>query len=156
MVLGLGFTTTSGNYWFTIFNDYGANLSLLFIVLAEVITISYIYGIKKFEKDIEDMLGHRPNWYWKIMWVAVSPLLILTLIVLFFVNYIRGGAPTYQAWNKELGKTVMTEYPLFGQLFIWLLLVSSISCIPLTALYVYCKKRRQRSASRGSPERPEG
>ncbi|XP_056290397.1 sodium- and chloride-dependent transporter XTRP3-like isoform X2 [Pseudoliparis swirei] len=36
MVLGLGFTTTSGNYWFTIFNDYGANLSLLFIVLAEV------------------------------------------------------------------------------------------------------------------------
>lgn len=48
MVLGLGFTTTSGNYWFTIFNDYGANLSLLFIVLAEVITISYIYGIKKF------------------------------------------------------------------------------------------------------------
>jgi len=48
------------------------------------------------------MLGHRPNWYWKIMLAGVSPLLIITLIVLFLVNYIRGGTPTYQAWNKEL------------------------------------------------------
>ena len=48
LLLGLGFTTTSGNYWFTMFNDYGANFSLLFIVLIEVITVSYIYGIKRF------------------------------------------------------------------------------------------------------------
>lgn len=48
LLLGLGFTTASGNYWFTIFNDYGATFSLLFIVLIEVITVSYIYGIKRF------------------------------------------------------------------------------------------------------------
>lgn len=48
LLLGLGFTTTSGNYWFTMFNDYGATFSLLFIVLIEVITVSYIYGIKRF------------------------------------------------------------------------------------------------------------
>lgn len=48
LLLGLGFTTTSGNYWFTIFNDYGATFSLLFIVLLEVIAVSYIYGIKRF------------------------------------------------------------------------------------------------------------
>uniref|UniRef100_A0A1A8RZY6 Solute carrier family 6 (Proline IMINO transporter), member 20 n=1 Tax=Nothobranchius rachovii TaxID=451742 RepID=A0A1A8RZY6_9TELE len=52
------------------FNDYGATFSLLFIVLIEVTIISYYYGIKRFEKDIEDMLGHRPNWYWKIMWAG--------------------------------------------------------------------------------------
>uniref|UniRef100_A0AAQ5ZCK0 Transporter n=1 Tax=Amphiprion ocellaris TaxID=80972 RepID=A0AAQ5ZCK0_AMPOC len=101
LLLGLGFTTTSGNYWFTIFNDYGATFSLLFIVLIEVITVSYIYGIKRFEKDIEDMLGHRPNWYWKIMWVAISPLLLIVLFVFYIVNYIMGGTPTYQAWDKE-------------------------------------------------------
>ncbi|XP_074510554.1 sodium- and chloride-dependent transporter XTRP3 [Sebastes fasciatus] len=143
LLLGLGFTTTSGNYWFTMFNDYGANFSLLFIVLIEVITVSYIYGIKRFEKDIEDMIGHRPNWYWKIMWAGVSPLLLITLFVVYIVNYIRGGTPTYQAWNQELGKSVVTEYPVFGQVFIGLLLVSSVSCVPLTALYVFCKKRKQ-------------
>ncbi|XP_057690916.1 sodium- and chloride-dependent transporter XTRP3A-like isoform X2 [Corythoichthys intestinalis] len=61
LLFGLGFTTPSGNYWFTMFNEYGASFSLLFVVLIEIITISYIYGLKRFEKDIEDMIGHRPN-----------------------------------------------------------------------------------------------
>ncbi|GLD70813.1 sodium- and chloride-dependent transporter XTRP3 [Lates japonicus] len=61
------------------------------------------------------------------------------------INYIKGGTPTYQAWNKELGKSVVTEYPVFGQVFIGLLLVSSVSCVPLTALYVYCRKRKRGS-----------
>ncbi|XP_074540018.1 sodium- and chloride-dependent transporter XTRP3 [Halichoeres trimaculatus] len=143
LLVGLGFTTTSGNYWFTMFNDYGATFSLLFIVLIEVITVSYIYGIKRFEKDIEDMLGHRPNWYWKIMWKAVSPLLLIALFIFYIINYIQGGTPTYQAWDKDKGKSVVTEYPVFGQLFIGLLLVSSVSCVPLTALYAYCRKRKQ-------------
>ncbi|KAM4581185.1 sodium- and chloride-dependent transporter XTRP3 [Odontesthes bonariensis] len=142
LLLGLGFTTTSGNYWFVMFNDYGATFSLLFIVLVEVITVSYIYGIKRFEKDIEDMLGHRPNWYWKIMWGGVSPLLLIGLFIFYIVNYIQGGTPTYQAWNRDLGKTEQMEYPIFGQVFIGLLLVSSVSCIPLTALYVFCQKRK--------------
>lgn len=51
-LLGLGFTTTSGNYWFTIFNDYAANFSLLIVVLLEVIIVSYIYGIKRFVRFV--------------------------------------------------------------------------------------------------------
>lgn len=47
LLLGLGFTTSSGNYWFTMFNEYGATFSLLFIVLIEIITVSYIYGLKR-------------------------------------------------------------------------------------------------------------
>ncbi|XP_023274469.1 sodium- and chloride-dependent transporter XTRP3 [Seriola lalandi dorsalis] len=143
LLLGLGFTTPSGNYWFTMFNDYGATFSLLFIVLIEVIAVSYIYGIRRFEKDIEDMLGHRPNWYWKIMWGFTSPILLIGLFIIYIVKYIQGGTPTYQAWNKELGKSVVTEYPVFGQVFIGLLLVSSVSCVPLTALYVFCRKRKR-------------
>lgn len=34
------------------------------------------------------------------------------------------------------------EYPVFGQVFIGLLLVSSVSCIPLAALYAFCRKRK--------------
>uniref|UniRef100_A0A8C7FKC1 Transporter n=1 Tax=Oncorhynchus kisutch TaxID=8019 RepID=A0A8C7FKC1_ONCKI len=139
LLLGLGFTTRSGNYWFTMFNDYGATFSLLFIVLIEVITVCYIYGIKRFEKDVEDMLGHRLNWYWKIMLAGVSPILLIALFIFYIVNYIQGGTPTYQAWNKELGKSVVTEYPPYAQAFIGLLLASSVCCIPLTALYTYLK-----------------
>ncbi|TNN02096.1 hypothetical protein fugu_009583 [Takifugu bimaculatus] len=143
LLLGLGFTTTSGNYWFTIFNDYAATFSLLFIVLFEVIIVSYIYGIKRFEKDIEDMLGHAPNLYWKIMWLAVSPLLLICLLLYYIINYILGGTPTYQAWNKHLGKAEPMEYPVYCQLFIGLLLVSTVSCVPLNALYAFYQKRKQ-------------
>lgn len=48
------------------------------------------------------MLGHRPNWFWKIMWAGVSPLLLIALFLFYIVSYIQGGTPTYQAWNKDL------------------------------------------------------
>ncbi|XP_012694184.1 sodium- and chloride-dependent transporter XTRP3 isoform X1 [Clupea harengus] len=143
LLLGLGFTTRSGNYWFTMFNEYGATFSLLFIVLIEVVTVSYIYGLKRFEKDIEDMLGHRPNWYWKIMWAVVSPVLLISLFIFYIVDYIRGGTPTYQAWNPDLGKSVVMEYPWYGQAFIALLLATSVCCVPATALYAFCKKKQK-------------
>lgn len=69
------------------------------ILRCDLNTLSTPY---RFEKDIEDMLGHRPNWYWKIMWGGISPLLLITLFIVYIVNYIRGGTPTYQAWDKEL------------------------------------------------------
>lgn len=47
------------------------------------------------------MLGHAPNLYWKIMWRAVSPLLLICLLIYYIIDYILGGAPTYQAWDKE-------------------------------------------------------
>ncbi|XP_066500143.1 sodium- and chloride-dependent transporter XTRP3-like [Hoplias malabaricus] len=142
LLLGLGFTTGSGNYWFSMFNDYGATFSLLFIVFIEVIAVSFIYGIKRFEKDVEEMLGKRPNIFWRLMLVAVSPLLLFSLFIFYIISYIQGGTPTYQAWDKLTGKSVVMEYPWYGQMFIALLLVSSVSCVPLVALYVFCSRHR--------------
>lgn len=48
------------------------------------------------------MIGHAPNIYWRIMWAGVSPLLLICLVLYYIINYIMGGAPTYQAWNKHL------------------------------------------------------
>lgn len=41
------------------------------------------------------------------------------------------------------GRTAALQYPVYCQVFIALLLVSTVSCIPLAALYAFCKKRRQ-------------
>ncbi|KAI2654847.1 Sodium- and chloride-dependent transporter XTRP3 [Labeo rohita] len=148
LLLGFGFTSRSGNYWFTIFNEYAATLSLLFIVFIEVVSVCYVYGLRRFEKDIEDMLGHRPNWYWKVMWAAISPLLLFSLFIFYIINYIQGGTPTYQAWDKNLGKSVVQEYPVYGQAFIALLLASSLSCVPLAALYAACRKKQRGTSLR--------
>ncbi|KAJ8395768.1 hypothetical protein AAFF_G00028150 [Aldrovandia affinis] len=141
LLLGLGFTTRSGNYWFAIFNDYACTFSLLLIVLIEIISVCYIYGLRRFEKDIEDMIGHCPNWYWKTVWAGVGPVIIIGLFVFYISSYIMGGTPTYHAWDKDLGRSVPKVYPVSAQVVIVLLLLSSVCCVPLTALYVYCKKK---------------
>ncbi|MEJ1285965.1 solute carrier family 6 (neurotransmitter transporter) member 20B [Cricetulus griseus] len=47
--IGMVFTMEAGNYWFDIFNDYAATLSLLLIVLVETIAVCYVYGLKRAE-----------------------------------------------------------------------------------------------------------
>lgn len=47
LAIGLVFTLESGNYWFDIFNDYAATLSLLLIVLVETVALCYVYGLRR-------------------------------------------------------------------------------------------------------------
>ena len=58
--IGLVFTTGAGEYWLTLFDNYGA-MGLTMIGLAEIMAVMYVYGHKKFTQDIEDMTGVRPG-----------------------------------------------------------------------------------------------
>nr|XP_054360792.1 sodium- and chloride-dependent transporter XTRP3 isoform X3 [Mirounga angustirostris] len=100
-VIGLVFTMEAGNYWFDIFNDYAATLSLLLIVLVETIAVCYVYGLRRFEGDLKAMTGRTLNWYWKAMWAGVSPLLIISLFVFYLSDYILTGTLQYQAWDAS-------------------------------------------------------
>lgn len=67
------------------------------------------------------MLGHRPHWYLKLMWALVSPLLLLCLFIFYIINYIQGGAPTYQAWDKHMVNSTkllhkQTNYTITGEI----------------------------------------
>ncbi|XP_058037648.1 sodium- and chloride-dependent transporter XTRP3 isoform X3 [Ahaetulla prasina] len=141
-VIGLIFTTRAGNYWFNIFNDYAATLSLLLIVLVETIAVCYIYGLKRFSKDLCVMIGHEPSWYWKVLWAFISPILIISLFVFYITDYIRTGISQYQAWNATEGQLVTKDYPRGGLIVIGLLVASTSSCIPLGALITFIKLRR--------------
>lgn len=44
------------------------------------------------------MTGYTLNWYWKIMWAFVSPLLIISLFI-FYLSDIITGKLQYQAWD---------------------------------------------------------
>ncbi|KAI1242921.1 Sodium- and chloride-dependent transporter XTRP3, partial [Lamprotornis superbus] len=139
-VIGLIFTMEAGNYWFDIFNDYAATLSLLLIVLVETIAVCYIYGIRRFEKDLYTMIGRKPNWYWKIMWAFVSPLLIISLFIFYLTDYILTGTLQYQAWDATQGQLVTKDYPGYALAVIGLLVAASTMCIPLGALELYDEK----------------
>ncbi|KAM4658352.1 sodium- and chloride-dependent transporter XTRP3 isoform 1-T1 [Amazona ochrocephala] len=145
-VIGLIFTMEAGSYWFDIFNDYAATLSLLLIVLVETIAVCYIYGIRRFEKDLYTMTGRKPNWYWKVMWAFASPLLIISLFIFYLSDYILTGTLQYQAWDATQGQLVTKDYPGYALAMIGLLVASSTTCIPLGALVTFIRKRLKRES----------
>ncbi|XP_041533055.1 sodium- and chloride-dependent transporter XTRP3A-like [Microtus oregoni] len=145
--IGMVFTMGSGNYWFGIFNDYAATLSLLLIVLVETIAVCYIYGLKRFESDLQAMTGRSLNWYWKAMWAFVSPLLIIGLFIFYLSDYIITGPLQYQAWDASQGHVVTKNYPTYALAVIGLLVASSIMCIPLVALGTFVMRHFKSRAS---------
>lgn len=50
-VLSLIFANGSGNYIFTLFDNYSGNIPLLIIALFECIAVAYVYGVKRYVND---------------------------------------------------------------------------------------------------------
>lgn len=40
-------------------------------------TLCFSSGVTQFCNDVKEMLGFSPGWYWRICWVAISPLFLL-------------------------------------------------------------------------------
>ncbi|KAM5234165.1 sodium- and chloride-dependent transporter XTRP3 isoform 1-T2 [Hipposideros larvatus] len=144
LAIGMVFTMEAGSYWFDIFNDYAATLSLLLIVLVETVAVCYVYGLRRFESDLQAMTGRTLNWYWKVMWAGVSPLLIISLLIFYLSDYILTGTLQYQAWDASQGKLVTKDYPTYALAVIGLLVASSTMCIPLVALGTFVMRRLKR------------
>ncbi|XP_042526991.1 sodium- and chloride-dependent transporter XTRP3A [Dipodomys spectabilis] len=142
--IGLVFTMEAGSYWFDIFNDYSATLSVLLVVLVEIIAVCYVYGLRRFERDLQATTGRTLNWYWKIMWACVSPLIIVSLFLFYLSDYILTGTLQYQAWDATQGRLVTKDYPPYALAIIGLLVASSTMCIPLVALGTFIKRRLKR------------
>lgn len=53
----------------------------------------------RFESELKAMTGRALNWYWKVMWGGVSPLLIISLFIFYLSDYIITGTLRYQAWD---------------------------------------------------------
>ncbi|XP_041104372.1 sodium-dependent neutral amino acid transporter B(0)AT3-like [Polyodon spathula] len=153
--LALIFTMGSGNYWLEIFNSYVGSLPLLIIAFFEIISVVYIYGIGRFNDDIEWMTGRRPNLYWQATWRVISPLMLLIVFLAYIVVQVQQPA-TYEAWNPNYINFPMTEtldYP--GWVFAICVLLSSVPCIfiPIVALYRFIQwiMRRVHQSQNRSP-----
>lgn len=56
--------------------------------------------VDRFSDDIEYMTGSRPNIFWKICWMFVTPVAMLAILVASIVLMSQGKA-SYYAWNME-------------------------------------------------------
>ncbi|XP_002730444.2 sodium- and chloride-dependent glycine transporter 1-like [Saccoglossus kowalevskii] len=124
-LLGLPLVCEGGIYIFTVLDWYTGVISLFIVALVECLVIGWIYGADQFYDDIAMMLGSRPNPWWMICWKGITPLSIVFIIIMTYVDYV----PVY--YNDY-------QYPPTGEVIGWLCAAASMVMIPLVMVQEYC------------------
>lgn len=103
-------------------DHYGATFIAFNLVIFELGTFCYIYGVERICNDIEFMLGFRPNLYWRICWKYLTPGTTAFLVVYYHLK----------------SKSDVAEYPLGAHLFgIFLTFVGLVQVPAIAAYQVY-------------------
>ncbi|XP_072914721.1 sodium- and chloride-dependent neutral and basic amino acid transporter B(0+)-like isoform X4 [Hemitrygon akajei] len=123
-LLGLIFVTEGGVYWLNLIDYFCTGWILITIALLELIGLSWIYGVNRFIKDIEMMIGERNClfWlWWRVCWCFISPCMLLAILTWSLVTF---APPSYGS----------TEYPVWATPFGWFLIILCIMWIPVIAI----------------------
>ncbi|XP_037330953.2 sodium-dependent neutral amino acid transporter B(0)AT1-like [Pungitius pungitius] len=143
------FALDSGIYWVTLFDNFAGSVPLLTVGLFEMIAVVYIYGIDRFNEDMEFMVGHKPSIFWQITWRFISPLIVLVILVFYLVTQVQEEL-TYLVWDPksdEFPSLASVPYPAWIDLVIFLLAGVPSLAVPVYALcrllFICCKKTTQ-------------
>ncbi|XP_030041558.1 sodium-dependent serotonin transporter [Microcaecilia unicolor] len=114
IVCYLGALTTltyGGAYVVKLFEEYATGPAVLTVVFLEAIAVSWFYGITQFCNDVKEMLGFSPGWYWRVCWVAISPIFLLFIICSFMSSppELRLFEYDYPYWTTILGYSIGTS-----------------------------------------------
>lgn len=121
-LIGLAHVTQGGLYVFEMFDIQSGGISLVLIALLESIAIGWVYGTENFCKNIESMIGHRPNLFFRMCWKFLSPVIILVIFVWQCVDWSGLSLGDY-------------KYPVWAELVGWGLCLASILFVPGYAIY---------------------
>ncbi|XP_054620658.1 sodium-dependent neutral amino acid transporter B(0)AT1-like [Dunckerocampus dactyliophorus] len=146
-ITSLLFAQNSGMYWLALFDTFAGSVPLLTVGFFEMIAVVYIYGIDRFNEDVEFMTGHKPGIFWQVTWRFISPLIVLVILVFYLVTQAQEKF-TYLVWdpNSEEFPSLSTRaYPSWINLMIFILAGVPSLVVPVYALcrliFVYCKRR---------------
>lgn len=132
-IISMVFANGAGSYIFQLMDSFAGNYTLLIIAFCECISVSYVYGIKRFADDIELMTGKRPHLYWMLCWKYISPVAMILILLASFLDLALRGSH-YPAWNAVLGATVEKEWPHWCIVIAIMLIGVSILWIPGVAI----------------------
>merc|ERR1712228_714836 len=114
-LMGLTMCTNGGVFMFELINWHGASFGLLVCAITEVILVMWVYGHKRFFDNIAEMGIKIPTvlkWYWMSMWKVVTPLVLVFVLIMTFVQamgWMMALLPIvaiilgafYQRWNRN-------------------------------------------------------
>uniref|UniRef100_A0A1Q3FYP6 Transporter n=1 Tax=Culex tarsalis TaxID=7177 RepID=A0A1Q3FYP6_CULTA len=127
VALGCIYVTPGGQYILTLVDHFGASFIALVLAIAELIAIGWIYGVDRLCKDVEFMLGHRPNLYWRLCWRWVTPLLMTAILI---YNLLTLQPLTYQGY----------VYPTIAYDLGWCIAALGLLQLPIWGIYAITKQ----------------
>ena len=78
---------------------FGAGFIIFLMVILEVIGICWIYGLNRFIRDVDFMLGVKLSIYWKLTWAYIIPVTLVFIFVYAMTKYdpALGGSYVFPA-----------------------------------------------------------
>ncbi|XP_041052104.1 sodium- and chloride-dependent neutral and basic amino acid transporter B(0+)-like [Carcharodon carcharias] len=112
-LMGLICVTQAGIYWINLIDHFSAGWGVLVVAIMEFTGLSWIYGMNKFIKDIEVMIGEK-KWlfwlWWRMCWIFISPVLLVVVLIWSLVTFAvpTYGPIPYPGWAIALGWCMIT------------------------------------------------
>jgi SNF family Na+-dependent transporter len=116
--------TYGGMYLVTFLDTFSTSPALMLIVFFEAVSVSWFYGLPRFERNIKDMFQIDVSLYFKICWKFVGPAIIFAL---FFISIVLFQEPVVNNYRFPFA------YLVFG----WLINISIMLPIPGYVVYKY-------------------
>ncbi|KAK7116102.1 sodium- and chloride-dependent neutral and basic amino acid transporter B(0+)-like isoform X1 [Littorina saxatilis] len=129
-VLGLTLTTDGGLDMLDLMDTYAGGWNVLIIAICECIAIGWVYGARRFLRDIETMIGSKVcgclpwvafKYIWAACWCFVTPVVIVFVLIFSWIDYQR--VDRLPQWADALG---------------WLMTLSVIVAIFVVAIVKFC------------------
>ena len=68
-------------YLLQLMDEYAAGFPIMINGIFVCIAVSWVYGVRQFATDVKHMIGQTVGYWWKAMWLVVTPLIILVSTV---------------------------------------------------------------------------
>ncbi|XP_067932266.1 sodium- and chloride-dependent glycine transporter 1-like [Watersipora subatra] len=118
---GLPMVTEGGFYLLNLLDNYLGGFPLIIVGIGEFAAVNWVYGFRRFNEDIQLMTGRQAPYFFWVMWIVVSPLLMLGCLGFTAAQY------------KPLEFAGWSYTPPFSALG-WMNVVFCVMFIPLLAI----------------------
>uniref|UniRef100_A0A0K0FHA0 Transporter n=1 Tax=Strongyloides venezuelensis TaxID=75913 RepID=A0A0K0FHA0_STRVS len=128
--VGLVFTTHAGQYWVSLFDHFAGSYALMGVAFFEAFAVIYVYGYRRFCRDLEYMTGEKIERYWLWTWRFISPSI---MFILFFTSIIKSFSkvPEYFTYDKETSHQTKTPYPVWALFIAFGMVLTAIAPVPV-------------------------
>jgi len=106
-LLGLFFVRENGYWLFTLFNNYAAYQTLLFLLVGEILIVGYYFGLDNLEALMMKRTGEKFPFFVKFMVKYVTLALATVIMVTSFINEFQADWSGEPGWAKFLARLLI-------------------------------------------------